>query len=516
MPSIINTNLVSLNAQRNLNRTDSELSTALQRISSGLRINSAKDDAAGLAISERFTSQIRSFNQAARNANDGISLAQTTEGALAEVNNNLQRLRELAIQSANATNSANDRAALDSEAQQLIAEIDRVAQQTQFNGTKVLDGTFVSQAFQIGANANQTISVSSVNARTATLGAFASVATATDNNQRSLAVNGAGGAAIGDANQLETDELTVNGAAIGAPIADGVSFNPTGLATLSSQSAIAIANAVNLAAAGVTATADANVVNLGTVTGGTLGSNAFTINGVSIAGTFAGGASTDIVTAINTVENQTGVTAALNASNQLVLTAADGRNIALAQNTDAAAASDVFTSASSAGNVVSLVLAVDVVFDSANATASQTVIRSTVSLTSGGAITIGDGVAGGNASEIGFSTGSTAVSTATALQSVQLTTAALSQSAIATIDVALNSVSSSRATFGAIQNRLESTIRNIQTIAENLSAARSRVQDADFAAETAALTRAQILQQAGISILAQANAQPQNVLALLQ
>ena len=199
MPSIINTNLVSLNAQRNLNRTDSELSTALQRISSGLRINSAKDDAAGLAISERFTSQIRGFNQAARNANDGISLAQTTEGALAEVNNNLQRLRELAIQSANATNSANDRAALDSEAQQLIAEIDRVAQQTQFNGTKVLDGTFVSQAFQIGANANQTISVSSVNARTATLGAFASVATATDNNQRSLAVNGAGGAAIGDA-----------------------------------------------------------------------------------------------------------------------------------------------------------------------------------------------------------------------------------------------------------------------------------------------------------------------------
>ena len=216
------------------------------------------------------------------------------------------------------------------------------------------------------------------------------------------------------------------------------------------------------------------------------------------------------------MENQTGVTAALNASNQLVLTAADGRNFALAQNTDAAAASDVFTSASSAGNVVSLVLAVDVVFDSANATASQTVIRSTVSLTSGGAITIGDGVAGDNASEIGFSTGSTAVSTATALQSVQLTTAALSQSAIATIDVALNSVSSSRATFGAIQNRLESTIRNIQTIAENLSAARSRVQDADFAAETAALTRAQILQQAGISILAQANAQPQNVLALLQ
>lgn len=516
MPQIINSNLASLNAQRNLDRSQTDLSTALQRISSGLRINSAKDDAAGLAISERFTSQIRGFNQAARNANDGISLSQTTEGALAEVNNNLQRLRELAIQSANATNSATDRAALDSEAQQLIAEIDRVAQQTTFNGTNVLDGTFVAQAFQIGANANETISVSSVNARTASLGAFASVATAAQNNQRSLTVDGTGATVIGDANQLETDELTINGTAVAAPVADGVSFNPGALSTLSAQSAVAIANAINQAAAGVTASADANVVNLGTVTAGTLGANAFTVNGVSIAGTFAGGAATDIVTAINGVQNQTGVTAALNTANELELTAADGRNITLAQSSAAVAASDVFTSASTAGNAVNLVPTVDAVFDSAATTASSTTIRSTVSLTSGTAITVGNGVAGGNASEIGFTAGSTAVASATALQSVQLTTAALSQSALATIDTALASVSSSRATFGAIQNRLESTVRNIQTNAENLTAARSRIQDADFAAETSALTRGQILQQAGISILAQANAQPQNVLALLQ
>ena len=249
MPQIINTNLASLNAQRNLNRTQGDLTTALQRISSGLRINSAKDDAAGLAISERFTSQIRGFNQAARNANDAISLAQTTEGALAEVNNNLQRLRELAIQSANATNSATDRAALDSEAQQLIAEIDRVAQQTTFNSTKVLDGTFVSQAFQIGANANETISVSSVNGRTASLGAFATVSTLAQNNQRSLTANGLGATVLGDTNQLEVDELVINGTAVTAPSADGVSFNPGALSTLSAQSAIAIANAVNQAAA---------------------------------------------------------------------------------------------------------------------------------------------------------------------------------------------------------------------------------------------------------------------------
>ncbi|MEK6576151.1 MAG: flagellin, partial [Nitrospirota bacterium] len=158
----INTNMASLNAQRNITRSQGSLSTALQRLSSGLRINSAKDDAAGLAISERMTSQIRGLNQAARNANDGISLAQTAEGAIGEIGNNLQRLRELAVQSANATNSASDRASLDSESTQLINEITRVASQTSFNGITLLDGTFTAQTFQVGANANQTISVTSI------------------------------------------------------------------------------------------------------------------------------------------------------------------------------------------------------------------------------------------------------------------------------------------------------------------------------------------------------------------
>src|SRR5215831_15375821 len=160
MALVINTNVMSLNAQRNITNSSSSLATALQRLSSGLRINSAKDDAAGLAISERFTSQIRGLNQAARNANDGISLAQVAEGALGSVDSNLQRMRELAVQSANSTNSASDRAALQQEVAQLITEIDRVATQTQFNGLNLLDGTFTAQQFQVGANAGQTITIS--------------------------------------------------------------------------------------------------------------------------------------------------------------------------------------------------------------------------------------------------------------------------------------------------------------------------------------------------------------------
>jgi flagellin len=270
---VINTNILSLNAQRNLNSSQGALQTSLQRLSSGLRINSAKDDAAGLAISERFTAQIRGLNQAVRNANDGISLAQTAEGAMGEVTNNLQRIRELAVQSANATNSSSDRASLQAEVDQLLAEIDRVAGQTQFNGTLLLDGSFTSAQFQVGANA--------------------------------------------------TDIITV------------------------------------------TSTVDATAETLG----------------------------------VDTVDISTvgGATAALTA-----------------------------------------------------------------------------------------------------------------------VDGALDDVSGFRAEFGAIQNRFESVIANLSTAVENLSASRSRILDADFAAETAALTRAQILQQAGVSVLAQANASPQSVLQLLQ
>lgn len=270
MPQIVNTNVASLNAQRNLNMSQGSLNTALQRLSSGLRINSAKDDAAGLAISERMTTQIRGLNQAARNANDGISLAQVAEGDMAEITNNLQRIRELAVQSSNATNSASDRAALDAEAQALIAEIGRTVSASSFNGTALLDGSTPTLTFQVGANSGQTIDVTSV--------------------------------------------------------------------------------------------------------------------------------------------DLSGVTAAL-------------------------------------GNV---------------------------------------------------------------------TTFADAQTMIDSVDAQLTIVNSGRADLGAVQNRFESVVRSVQTTSENVSASRSRIQDADFAQETAALTRAQILQQAGTAMLAQANSAPQNVLSLLR
>src|SRR5688572_26811910 len=201
MPQVINMNIASMNAQRNLNQSQSALQTSLQRLSSGLRINSAKDDAAGLAITERFTSQIRGLNQASRNANDAISLSQTAEGALGEISNNVQRIRELAVQSANATNSASDRAALQNEVSQLVSEIDRVASQTAFNGVNLLDGSFTSQAFQVGANAGQTISISSISsARTSALGA-------------SYSASATGGAVT--ANGLASGDLTINGVDVG-------------------------------------------------------------------------------------------------------------------------------------------------------------------------------------------------------------------------------------------------------------------------------------------------------------
>ena len=511
MPQVINTNIASLNAQRNLNMSQSSLATALQRISSGLRINSAKDDAAGLAISERFTSQIRGLNQAARNANDAISLAQTAEGSLAEMTNNLQRIRELAIQSANATNSASDRVALNTEAQQLIAEIDRVAQQSTFNGRNLFDGTFSTQSFQVGPQANETIDVTMTSARTATLGSLATVTT-TDNTQRILTVlANFTGAAIGDTVDLVANELIINGATIGAGAADGVSN------TLSAQSALSIATAINSVSSNVTATAQANNVVLGAVTAGALANTGLTINGVEVGAVTVLGNDSDgaLRAAINAVQSQTGVTAALNGTS-LELTAADGRNIRLQQSTVGVSAQDIFVQASTATTAAMTAgSAADKVFMNTNATASDITIRGLVELQSAVTISRTDGT--GAWTEIGFAAaGNTGVTSTTAIANVSLLTFATSTTALAGLDAALAEINSQRSTLGAVQNRFTSVVNNLSTTSENLSAARSRILDADFAQETAALTRAQILQQAGVSILSQANSQPQNVLALLQ
>lgn len=455
MAQVINTNIASLNAQRNLNTSQGDLNTSLQRLSSGLRINSAKDDAAGLAISERFTAQIRGLDQAGRNANDGISLAQTAEGALAEVTSNLQRIRELSVQSANATNSSSDRAALQSEVTQLVAEIDRVAGQTNFNGVKLLDGGFSAQVFQVGANAGETITVSSIaSARTSALGerTEATVVGAADTG---------GGAVAG---------LTINGATIG-----------------STAGGLSLSQAINNSAAGVTATVGTTTVAGAAMTPAAL-TGTITINGTttaSITTTTDAAISRGLVTdAINSISAATGVTAT-NDGTSIALTAADGRDVTTSFTTLTSAATGV----GAAGTT-----------------------SSAVTLTSDSEIIVGGTVA--NSGLLAATTA--AAQTGTAISLIDISTAAGASTAIESIDGALSTINSSRADLGAIQNRFESVVTSLQTTSENLSASRSRIMDTDFAAETANLTKAQILQQAGTAMLSQANSAPQNVLALLQ
>jgi flagellin len=465
MPQVINMNIASLNAQRNLNQSQSALQTSLQRLSSGLRINSAKDDAAGLAITERFTAQIRGLNQASRNANDAISLSQTAEGALGEITNNLQRIRELSVQSANATNGGTDRAALQNEVSQLVSEIDRVASQTSFNGVKLLDGTFTSQSFQVGANAGETIAIASISSsRTTDLGA-------------SYSASVTGGVTTA---ALLAGDISINGVGIGAAVAGSGNGQTT-------DSAFSIAQAINASQNTVTATANATTVTGSGISNGAIAANAFQINGVNVGavadGGSAAGQATNVVAAINLVSAASGVTAAVSGG-QVQLTAGDGRNIVIG------------------GTITNTGL-----------TAATT--RSTVSLST--TASAGVTIAGSGVAKAGLTAATTASSlTGTAVSAISVATLAGANTAITSVDAALATVNSARATLGAYQNRFTSTIANIATTAENLTASRSRIQDADFAAESAQLTRGQILQQAGVAMLAQANALPNNVLSLLR
>jgi len=464
MAQTINTNIASLTAQRTLNASQSSLNTSLERLSSGLRINSAKDDAAGLAISERFTAQIRGLVQAARNANDGISLAQTAEGSLSEVTNNLQRIRELAVQSANASNSLSDRAAIQVEVSQLIAEVDRVAQQTTFNGTKLLDGTFTNQSFQIGANSGEIIGVSSItSARTADLGAELSATTT------STAITG----------DLSAGDILVNGIDVGAVSGDA-KLLAAKINSLSGTSVSATANSLSVAG-----TSMVGAALTGTVT----------VNGVTTAAvTTTGVEATDrslMVSAINNISAATGVTAVDTGvdATGVQLVSADGSNIVHSFDTLTAAA----TGLGSAGTA-----------------------RGTVTLNSSSSA--GIALTGANETTAGFTDNQTvsASLTGTAVANLDVTSVTGANAALVSIDAALEAINSTRATLGAIQNRFESAVNSLQERSENLSAARSRIQDADFAMETANLTRGQILQQAGVAMLAQANSLPQNVLSLLQ
>lgn len=476
MAIVVNTNIASLNAQRNLESSNKLQSQSLQRLSSGLRINSAKDDAAGLAIATRMGAQVRGLNQATRNANDGISLAQTAEGALGEITNNLQRVRELAIQSANASNSDSDRIALQAEVAQRIAEIDRVASETDFNGKKLLDGTFTSQNFQVGANQGQTITVSSISsARTTSLGAgYAATMTGT-------AVTAA----------LVAGDLSINGSAIGA----SAGFADT--AGRTADSAYAIAKTINAASGtGVTATANSLTVAGGTTSVTATSAGTITVNGVVTASyTATGVAATDraaITQAINDISAASGVTA-VDDGTGIDLVAADGRNITHSVTQTAATWTAAVVGLAAAG------------------TARSTL---TLATTSSAGITL----SGATETAAGFTDAQTqaAALTGVSLSNTTVASVAGANSAMATIDAALNTINSSRGSLGAYQNRFESVIANLMNVAENLSAAQSRIMDADFASETASLTKSQILQQAGLAMLSQANQVPQAALTLLK
>ena len=463
MAQVISTNIASLNAQRNLNKSQSALNTSLQRLSSGMRINSAKDDAAGLAISERFTAQIRGLNQAVRNSNDGISLAQTAEGALGEVTNNLQRIRELAVQSANATNSSSDRAAMQQEVSQLVSEIDRVASQTNFNGVNLLDGSFTSQAFQVGANVGETITMTSiVDATKAGLGLDDGTATVAGTAVSSTAIS--------------AGDVTVNGYDIGA------------VATMSAKN---VGAAIEAADSNVTATATTEVDTGAFSVSGTSSGDTYTLTvaGVNITATDAGSGITGAMmdTALSSAAGSL-TTAGISytgtfAGGDATFTDADGDNVVISQA----------HSGSGTGGV-------------ASGTGTN---RGTVTLTSTGRDIE---IAGNNVARAGLTAGTTS-STGNTLD---VSTVDGANALIDAVDTALNTVNSSRATLGAMQNRFESVVTSLQTSSESLSAARSRIADADFAAETANLTKTQILQQAGTAMLAQANQLPQGVLSLLR
>ena len=685
MAQTINTNVSSLNAQRNLNSSQGDLQTSLQRLSSGLRINSAKDDAAGLAISERFTTQIRGLTQAARNSSDGISLAQTSEGDLAQITNNLQRVRELAVQSANATNSESDRAALQLEAAQLISEIDRVASTSAFNGVKLLDGSFSAQQFQVGANAGETVSVASISsARTTAIG-------------QALTATSAGTGPVAGA--ITAGELTVNGNDVGAVAQDalaianaisGTSSNVSATAT-NAQTNIdfadvtglsvtaATAGSVTLTAPGATDfsteqvsfTVDGNAVvldtnladadALATEIGTDLGAAYAVSNAggtITIANVATGAASTAPVIAafngdvdgnaaaatagsasttanISVTDYQAGAAVSFDVDGNAVVLDADYTNIAgvtaeIQADLDATAGAGVYTVSDDGTNITitndvagsTPALLIDngtgttaAEFTGATVTAGTDASGTTADFTGGGTSTAGaDAVAGAgysldldsatldltaaatdgtitaaelagvvdalagytatvggtatqinitkddgsnftltesgtasaaqgftalstvsygtvsvtsanedlviggtNAADAGLGIGTTTAALAgTTIADTDVSTVAGANAAISSVDAALTTINSSRASLGAIQNRFESIVSSIATSTENLSAARSRILDADFASETAALTRNQILQQAGVSILSQANSLPQLVLSLLQ
>jgi flagellin len=576
MSTSINTNISALAAQGSLRKTGLSQDTAMERLSTGIRINSAKDDAAGLAISTRMTANVRGIAAAVRNANDGISLTQTAEGSLNAISDNLQRIRELAVQSANTGNNTSDRAALNSESKQLIAEIDRVANNTTFNGIKLLDGTFTSQDLQVGAGngTNDRISISIANAKASSLG----------NASYSGSAASVTSAAVVASSALVANSLAINGFSVGASVSDNVSFVGSTGSAISKVTAI---NAVS-GSTGVTATAG-TTTRVGIAPTGhanaTLVGDVM-INGVDIGpmGVASNAADRGAQTAatINSKSSQTGVTATADSNGIVTLSALDGRNITFSTTTNGGTATGLITTvvggtstistgstgafkingvdiaaqafatdaattitnlktqintktaqtgvtASNTGAVLTLTVAagdgrgisIEGTITDTGLTVGSTTSTATVKL---GTFNSGGITLAGSAGLL--STGLTAGTTATVATSsgtfgagvaaVDLTSVANSQAALTTLDSAIDQITNSRASMGAYQNRLTATISNLETTSMNMHASRSRILDTDYAKETTNLAKSQIITQAATAMLAQANQSAQSVLALLK
>ena len=562
MAQVINTNVSALSAQRSLQKSQSTMQTSLQRLSSGLRINSAKDDAAGLAISDRFMSQINGLGQASRNANDGISLAQTAEGSLDETTNALQRMRTLAVQASNDTNSTSDREAIQIEVEQLVSEINRIGSTTQFNGKNLLDGSNGNFTFQIGSNAGQSLSVKMQDMRASALGqqpgqiqtkshqvAIVSDSSGTVGISDLATAGGASGVAItagdvtfsvaagaqsvdiakasygGDINQVSSGDLTTTtntnyGSGLAKSVAERVNsiremgeVDSTGKVVFEGVYASARTefNIGDVASGDVSTAGSTGMPSVANshVGAGSLANGDLKINGVDIGpvNTKEYDADGALTNAINAKTSITGVAASIDSDGRLNLVAADGRDIIL-QTADKEASNLIFNNAAS-----------DTTTTDDFTGAIKLRITGQVTYSASNTLTVGNnkfvGTASGEvqAANRKLDQNTQAVGT---IANADVTTVKGANTLINSVDSALKQVDSFRAVLGATQNRFEMTIRNLDNVSENISAANSRIRDADFAAETTNMTRAQILQQAGISMLSQANAQTQNVMSLLR
>jgi flagellin len=504
MASVINTNVASLNAQRNLSSSQTSLNTSIQRLSSGLRINSAKDDAAGLAISDRMNSQIKGMNQATRNANDGVSMAQTAEGALASSGDILQRVRELAVQSSNASNSASDRKALQTEVTQLTSELNRISNTTEYNGQKLLDGTMGTANFQVGANAGQLISMTGANFQTNTYG---------DNRIA------ADSKAVTATSNVADGKFTINGA-LGSAEITTTAPDPVGPPPVKGDSAKSIAAAVNkqTASTGVTADArtDLNVKLAGAGEAYSFKLSSDNSSDKAVAISFSVGGSGDsasdyasAISAINAQTAKTGVTAQYDQDNGgLKLTNASGEDINIENTATAGNTKFEVDNYKADGKLLGGTGQLDM-----SASGDKAVGNGRVTFDSENSFSVVEDATTPSGLGIGNTSGASELQS---VASLDITTFDGAQLAIKIADAALSSVNSQRAQYGALQSRFDSAISNLATSTENLSASKSRITDTDFASETANMTRGQILQQAGTSMLAQANSLPNGVLSLLR